>query len=120
MVQRILDTEPGQLYVPAQITAEVDYLVRQRLGRSVAHTFIRDLADGRLTVLCPSVEDYELIERYDATYSDLNVGLSDLTIVALAVRLNIARILTFDERHFRILRTPLGGSFTLVPADESG
>jgi len=50
-------------------------------------------------------------------YSDLGPGLSDLSIVVLADRLETTRIATFDERPFRALRPLSGGSFTLLPLD---
>ena len=55
----------------------------------------------------------EVAERY----GDLGLGLTDATLVALAARLGTDRIATFDERHFRTVRTLGGGSFILLPMD---
>ena len=51
------------------------------------------------------------------TYADLNLGLCDAAVIALAERLKIDTILTVDERDFRILRTAPGRAFRLLPAD---
>ena len=51
-------------------------------------------------------------------YRDLNVGLVDLSIIIIAARFRTTRILTFDQRHFRAMRPPQGGAFTLLPYDE--
>lgn len=54
----------------------------------------------------------------EARYHDLDAGLADLSVVVLAARHRIRRVLTFDERHFRALRPLSGGHFTILPADE--
>ena len=38
------------------------------------------------------------------TYADAEVGYVDASIVALAERYNLNRILTFDRRHFAMFR----------------
>jgi predicted nucleic acid-binding protein len=105
------------LIVPAQVTAEVDYLLAQRLGRTSRVAFVRDLAEGRFQVACLEPSDYTAIQAYDDQYADLDVGLTDLAVVVLAHRFRTSRLLTFDQRHFRALRPLDGGSFTLLPYD---
>jgi predicted nucleic acid-binding protein len=61
--------------------------------------------------------DYELIQHCNQQYTDLDIGLSDLTIIATAHRLRTSRLLTFDQRHFRTVKPIGGGSFTILPAD---
>lgn len=51
--------------------------------------------------------------------ADLDAGLAGLSVVALAHRFDTPRILTFHERHFRVLRPLSGGSFVLLPGDEA-
>lgn len=48
-------------------------------------------------------------------YEDQGIGLTDASLVVLAHRYRTDRLLTLDHRHFRILRTAAGGSFTLLP-----
>src|SRR5215467_12958593 len=49
-VLRTLESESGDLVVPAPVSAEIDYLLRSRGGRDAARRFVRDVADGRLQV----------------------------------------------------------------------
>jgi predicted nucleic acid-binding protein len=107
-----------ELIIPAPITAEVDYLIGRRLGRTARLAFLTDLARGRFRVECLTAYEYQLVLRLDEQYTDLDVGLADLSVVVLARRFETRRILTFDERHFRALRPLDGGAFTLLPADE--
>ena len=117
VVEQLLKREQGPLILPAPVSAEVDYLVGRRLGRIARRAFLMDLAAGRFHVVCLETADYNLILRYDEQYADLDVGLADLSVVAVAARFNTRRVMTFDERHFRALRPAAGGNFVLLPHD---
>ena len=109
--------EPGSLVIPAPTTAEIDYLLGQRLGDAARRAFLADLAAGRFTVASLERADYATIADIDARYADLRLGLTDCALVVLAHRHETTRLLTFDERHFRTVPPLDGGSFTLLPAD---
>ena len=115
---RLLVEEPQELVIPAQVTAEIDYLVARRLGEHSRQSFMADLAAGRYAVECLRPDDYRIVAELERIYVDLAPGLADLSIVVLAGRFRTRRIATFDERHFRALRPLDGGAFTLLPADE--
>ncbi len=117
-VERLLREEPGELILPPPVTAEVDYLTGVRLGRSARRAFLEDLASARFRVECLDAADYALVAEYDQRYADLDVGLTDLSVVVLAHRFRTRRIATFDERHFRALRAPDGAPYVLLPRDE--
>ncbi len=51
-------------------------------------------------------------------YGDLDLGLADASVIALAERLGVRRVLTVDERDFRAVRSRNGEPFVLVPGDE--
>jgi uncharacterized protein len=112
-----LREEPGELVIPAPTTAEIDYLLGQRFGRVARRAFLRDLANGRFNVACLERKDYDTIADLDARYADLRLGLADCALVVLAERFRTTRVLSFDERHFRIVTPPGGRSFTILPAD---
>lgn len=116
-VAAVLRDEPGQLVVPAPVTAEVDYLLGRRLGRAARLAFLDDLAVGRFTVAALDAPDHSVLVHLERKYADLDAGLSDLSTVVVADRYGTKRLLTFDERHFRALRPLSGGHFTVLPAD---
>lgn len=116
-VEEVLAKEPGPLVIPAQVSAEIDYLLRERAGIMARRAFLEDLASGRFAIHALDLADYEIVRRFNQQYADLDVGLSDLTIVVTAHRLGTNRILTFDQRHFRAMRPIDGGSFTILPSD---
>lgn len=116
-VEATFRDEPGKLVLPAPVTAEIDYLLATRLGRTARLAFLADLSAGRFLVACLEPADYATVVELDRIYADLDPGLADLSVVVLAHRFRTTRIATFDERHFRALRPLDGGSFTLLPAD---
>jgi hypothetical protein len=116
VVETLLRSEQGPLVVPAPVTAEVDYLLAARLGEAARLSFMDDLAAGRFAVECLVPADYPTIAALERRYANIAPGLADLSIVALAHRLDTTRIATFDRRHFDTLRTLAGERFTIVPA----
>ncbi len=112
-----LRTESDALVIPAPVTAEIDYMLGQRFGRPARVAFLRDLAAGRFDVVCLEREDYETIGELEARYEDLELGLSDCAVIALARRYETNRIVSFDERHFRAVTPLQGGAFTILPSD---
>jgi predicted nucleic acid-binding protein len=117
-VEALLREEPGELVIPAPVTAEVDYLLGRRLGRQARLAFLDDLASGRFEVAGLDEEDHRLVADLERRYEDVDAGLADLSAVVVARRYRTRRLLTFDERHFRALRPLDGGHFVLLPTDE--
>lgn len=113
-----IQDEAGSLVIPAPTTAEIDYLLGQRLGDPARRAFLADLTAGRFTVASLERDDYTTVADLDARYADLRLGLADCALIVLAHRYETTRILTFDERHFRTVSPLSGGSFTLLPTDE--
>jgi predicted nucleic acid-binding protein len=113
----VLTRETGDLVIPAPTTAEVDYLLGQRFGSAARRAFVSDLAAGRFSVASLERADYSTILDLDARYADLELGLADCALVTLAARHRTTRILSFDERHFRVVAPLHGKAFTLLPAD---
>lgn len=52
-------------------------------------------------------------------HADLKLGIADVHTMCLTGpdRYGSRRILTFDHRHFRAVKPPQGGVFTILPAD---
>jgi predicted nucleic acid-binding protein len=113
-----IDRERGDIVVPAFVAAEVDYLLLRDFGVDVEASFVSDLAVGAFRL--ESLNQRELSMAHDLVlrYRDLELGLADASLVVLAARLAATRLLTFDERHFRVVEPLQGGHFTILPADD--
>lgn len=116
-ILEILNREPEALILPAPTTAEIDYLLGQRFGHAARRAFLTDLAAGRFAVAGLEREDYATVLDLDVRYADLQLGLADCALIALAGRHHTTRILTFDERHFRAITPLRGDAFTILPTD---
>ncbi len=105
------------LVVPFSILPELCYLLGKYLGSRVEAQVVSSLAFGeggfRLENLTAGdlARSAELIARY----SDSKVGFVDTSLVAVAERLKITRILTLDRRHFTMFRPNHCSVFEIVP-----
>jgi predicted nucleic acid-binding protein len=116
-VMDILEREPGELVIPAPVSAEIDYLLGTRLGRVARLAFLEDVAAGRFSVVGLTSEEHRTVREWEERYSDLDPGLADLSVVILAGRYRTRRILTFDQRDFRVMTSVSGEPLVLLPAD---
>jgi uncharacterized protein len=104
-----------QLLVPSTILPEVDYLASTRLGSRVAQQFLRSVIAGELTLIQVDSIDLQRALEIQIQYADVPLGLVDSSIMALAERLEIRQILTFDRRHFGLVKPDRLGYFELLP-----
>lgn len=109
--------ERGPFLLSTFILAELDYLLATRVGVDAELAFLRRVGIGDYAV--ESFDDDEITAAADLIdrYRDQGIGLADASILILAGRADTNRILTLDERHFRVIRPIRGRSFTVVPAD---
>jgi predicted nucleic acid-binding protein len=116
-VARALTSEREALVTTEIVVAEADYLILDRLGVEVELAFLDDLARGTFMVDCLNREELRKAQGIVDSYRDLRLGLADASLVVLAERYRTTRILTFDERAFRVVRPLQGGHFVLLPGD---
>lgn len=119
-VTEILEHDSGPLILSPFVLAELDYMIASRLGPEQELALLQDVTTGVYRLAELGVHDVAQARSVVESYRALNVGLADASVVVLAAQYQIARILTFDHRHFRAMSPLQGGSFTLLPADEEG
>lgn len=104
----LLQRERGRLVVPALVVAEAGYLIGRDLGPGAEAAFVRSLATSRYEVVNVEPTDLTraavLIEKYD----DLPLGVTDATLIAIALRRGETRIATLDRRHFTVVTEVAG------------
>jgi predicted nucleic acid-binding protein len=116
-VRNALEAEPGPLLLSPFALAELDYMLARWEGRAIELALLADVAAGAYELVPFAQTDVTEAVRVIEHYGDLGIGLTDASLVVLAGRYGTERILTLDERHFRVLRTPSGRPFTILPAD---
>lgn len=113
----VLRHHPGPLLLSPLILAELDHLVRSRLGVVAARRLAADVAAGAYRMEPLSNDDVEACLGVDEHYADLGLGLADASLVVIAARADTTTILSLDHRHLRAVRAPGGTAFQLLPAD---
>jgi uncharacterized protein len=113
----VLSAEPETLVASCFAAAEADHLILTRLGPDAESLFLRDLADGTYVVECLTQAELGAAWNLANRYRGVAPGLADLSAVVLARRYRTRRLLTFDERTFRLIVPLQGGHFTILPAD---
>lgn len=91
--------------------------MRSRLGNSALLNFLDDIQEGAFTVESVSLADLRRCAALISKYNNLDLGLADASLLAVAERLGVDRILTVDERDFRTVRSVHDKAFLLLPAD---
>lgn len=114
-VSRIIEADPGPFVVSPYVVAELDYLLATRVGVAAELAALSELGGGGWEL--PAIAASELNDAREviARYQDQDIGVADASLVVLARRYRTDRILTLDQRHFRVIRTIAGGPFTVLP-----
>jgi predicted nucleic acid-binding protein len=101
--ERIL-TSASLIIVPGLILAEVDYFLRQ--NRVAMRKLVGEIFDPatRYEYELPLPSDIVRALELDARFAQLSLGLVDGTVVAVAERRHVYRVLTTDHRDFGAVR----------------
>lgn len=109
--------DASAVVVPALILAEVDYFLRTE--RTAMRKLIREIVDPATTYELEPVSASDLARalQLDAKFHQLQIGLVDGLVAAVAERRRVFRILTTDRRDFGTLRvgTRYSQPLTLLP-----
>ena len=114
--QAVLKTA-SLLIAPALVLAEIDYFLREQ--RHAMRKLVAEIFDPatRYEYELPLPTDLVRALELDARFKDLNLGLVDGTVAAVAERRRVFRVLTTDRRHFSAIRVGprLSQALDLVP-----
>lgn len=101
--------------VPAPVLNELFYMTMTRMGYQRA---VQIFANTRSAFDIEALIDDDMQRMYQIMiqYADNRFDYVDVSIMALAERLNITRICTLDERDFRSFRPSHCAYFDLLPA----
>ena len=114
-VKAFLKNITDVLVVPITVLPEICYLLNTHLGQESERKLIASITQSELRVEGLTSDDFRRSLQLLETYSDVNIGFVDASMVAIAERLKINRILTTDRKHFSIIRPRHCRSFDLLP-----
>jgi len=116
-VLRVVEQLDGPFLLSPFILAELDYMLIERHGQEKQLALLSQVIDGAYELAEFGRADVEAARVVMGKYEDLRVGLADASIVVLAERHMTTDLLSFDHRHFRVMRGPGGRPFRLLPDD---
>jgi uncharacterized protein len=105
-----------EIVLPATVLAEVCYWLNMHGGPAAEAAFLDTVADGTFVLVNLVKADIERMADLVRTFASFPLGGTDASVAAIAERLGVTEIATFDRRHFPALRPKVGGHFTLLPA----
>ncbi|MBI2884497.1 MAG: VapC toxin family PIN domain ribonuclease [Candidatus Methylomirabilis oxyfera] len=110
-------TSASLIIVPALVLAEVDYFLRE--NRQAMRKLVAEIFDPgtRYEYEIPLPSDIVRALELDARFKTLRLGLVDGTVIAVAERRRVYRVLTTDRRDFGAIRVGprLGRALELLP-----
>ncbi len=116
-VVKAMEKAVGPYLLSPFVLAELDYLLATWVGVEARYSMLHEVERGAFRLTPFARADIGLARSIMEQYHGMDIGLADASIVVLAERHKAYKILTLDERHFRVVTTASGKPFTLLPAD---
>src|SRR5215470_2669634 len=112
---RFFENSRDDFLIPVTVLPEATYLLEANLGPEAERKLVQSIVNGEMSVEELTIQDLrrtlELLRRYE----DAEIGFVDATVIAIAERLKIRRILTTDRRDFALVRPRHCKQFELFP-----
>jgi predicted nucleic acid-binding protein len=114
-VVRFLRRSGHELVIPVTVLPEAAYLLGAHLGPEAEQQLVRSVVNGEFAVEELTIQDLRRTLELLIRYAEARIGFVDATVVAMAERLRISRILTTDRRDFSLVRPRHCKAFELLP-----
>lgn len=112
---RFLEANRDDLVVPVSVLPEAAYLLAAHLGAAAERQLVQSVINGELAVEQLISADLRRTLELLRQYEKARIGFVDATVIAVAERLKIPRILTTDRRDFSLIRPRHCKAFDLLP-----
>lgn len=99
------------------VLAELDYFVRRDRSTADELELLSEVASGALPLAGFSADDVRMAHAVVEHNANLDIGLTDASLVVLAHRHDTHDLFTLDHRHLRAVQALDGKPFRLLPAD---
>lgn len=93
--------------IPSAVIPESCYMINKYFGVKIEIIFLEEIINASFQLEIIRFSDLARIAEILKKYQKLNIGFVDASIVAIAERLKINKLLTLDKKHFEVL-VPLG------------
>jgi predicted nucleic acid-binding protein len=107
--------EHQPILLPQTVLAEVAYLVGRNAGTATVVAFLRGLPASRFRLVALTEQDVMRVAAILEEYADSRIDFVDACVMAVAERFGSTKILTLDQRDFRLFRPRHCNSFEILP-----
>lgn len=114
-VSVILSNISDEVFLPIPAITETAYFISKNMGVIALANFLDEISVTDFVLEVPVFEDYQRGAQILRQYNDANIDFVDAIIVSIAERLDITKILTIDQRHFRMFRPKHCPAFEIFP-----
>jgi len=111
----LLESTDRRLATTPLVIAELDYFILERFGPDVEARVLRYLLESPVSITPFGAAELAACTRLLARYKDLELGLTDASVLSAAEDLGTSTIATLDFRDFRAVTTESGRAFDLLP-----
>jgi uncharacterized protein len=111
----VADLYSGQFIIPYVVLTEAAYLFRRAGEARAVVRFLDALLQAKYEYEIVSPDDLSRARDIMAQYADARLDFVDCCIMALAERLNITQVCTFDHRDFEIFRPRHIATLDILP-----
>lgn len=103
------------LLLSALTLSELDVLLQRELGPEASLALVRTITGGGIRLVAPNEADLVRASEHLTAAAEHRPRLADAVLVALAERLDVRRIATFDRRPIAVFRPRHVRTFDLEP-----
>jgi len=101
--------------LPLPVLTESYFLLEARLGHFFANKVWEAAVSGIFEILELTDEDLETAWEIEQKYHEAQFGFVDATCFALCERYKIAKVFTYDRKHFALYRPRFSTHLKLLP-----
>ena len=104
-----------QMLLPTITLPELAFLASRIGGNAAAAKAMRAIRSSKITMINLALEDYDRASAILEQYQESRIDFVDACLMAIAERLNITRVLTYDRRDSSLFRPAHCEYFELLP-----
>ena len=105
----------GPLLVPTPVIVETAWQIEANVGPHAEAEFIASVNRGEVERVDLEQSDWLRVHELLVAYADLGLGTVDAALIAVAERLEITTLATFNHRDFAVIRPAHCPAFELQP-----
>jgi predicted nucleic acid-binding protein len=104
-----------ELATTVPVIAESSWLILDRLGPEAQARFLDLVISRTLDLVDLTHQDWERVAALCRQYADLRLDATDVSLIAVAERMRLGSIASYNHRDFLVVRPEHVATFELLP-----